>query len=159
MRRFVEEGWVNMVGGCCGTTPAHTRALARLVEGRAPRRPAPARAPVVSGIEALYPSDDNRRVIVGERANVIGSRRSNELVVEQKCEAAPEVGRAQLPGGTQAPNASPAKPGRDERTDMQRITTAVTRKGNAPLMIDSTDAVVTETALRHCQGKAIVNSI
>src|SRR5947209_15579236 len=55
MRRFAEEGWVNLVGGCCGTTPAHIRALARLVDGRPPRRPAPARAPAVSGIEALYP--------------------------------------------------------------------------------------------------------
>src|SRR5499425_2863327 len=55
MRRFVDEGWVNMVGGCCGTTPAHTRALARLVEGHAPRRPAERLAPAVSGIEAVYP--------------------------------------------------------------------------------------------------------
>src|SRR5262245_2040186 len=71
MRRFVDEGWVNLIGGCCGTTPAHTRALARLVEGRLPRRPAGSRAPAVSGVEVLYPSDDNRPVIVGERTNVI----------------------------------------------------------------------------------------
>src|SRR5215470_4073403 len=69
MRRFVDEGWVNMVGGCCGTTAAHTRALARLVDGRTPRRPTARRAPAVSGIEVLYPSDDNRAVIVGERTN------------------------------------------------------------------------------------------
>src|SRR6266481_4240371 len=96
MRRFVEEGWVNLVGGCCGTTPAHIRALARLVEGRPPRRPAPARAPAVSGIEALYPGDDNRPVIVGERTNVIGSRKFKELVVEDKFEEAAELGRAQV---------------------------------------------------------------
>src|SRR3990172_7773562 len=53
MRRFVDEGWVNLVGGCCGTTAAHTRALARLVEGRAPRRPAAARAPAGGGIEGV----------------------------------------------------------------------------------------------------------
>src|SRR5215475_897047 len=56
MRRFVDEGWVNVVGGCCGTTAAHTRALARLVEGRPPRRPAVARSAALSGIEALYPT-------------------------------------------------------------------------------------------------------
>src|SRR5438552_18474079 len=78
MHRFVHEGWVNLIGGCCGTTPAHTRALARLIEGRAPRRPPRARAAAVSGIEVLYPADDNRPVMVGERTNVIGSRRFKE---------------------------------------------------------------------------------
>ncbi|HSR25155.1 MAG TPA: homocysteine S-methyltransferase family protein, partial [Candidatus Eisenbacteria bacterium] len=71
MRRFVDEGWVNVVGGCCGTTPAHTRELARLVAGRPPRRPAADLAPAVSGVEAVYPADDVRPVIVGERTNVI----------------------------------------------------------------------------------------
>src|SRR5262245_44653210 len=159
MRRFVEEGWVNMVGGCCGTTPAHTRALARLVEGRVPRRPAPTRAPVVSGIEALYPSDDNRPVIVGERTNVIGSRRFKELVVDEKFEEAAEVGRAQVRGGGQVLDVCLANPDRDERGDMERFMTAVTRKVKVPFMIDSTDPVVIETALQRCQGKAIVNSI
>src|SRR6266536_3087984 len=59
MRRFVEEGWVNAVGGCCGTTPAHVAALARIADGHAPRRPARERAAAVSGIESLYPTDDN----------------------------------------------------------------------------------------------------
>src|SRR4030095_4925621 len=86
MARFVDERWVNMVGGCCGTTPAHIRALARLVEGRSPRRAAPSSAPAVSGIEALYPADDNRPVIVGERTNVIGSPRLEELHLGEKFE-------------------------------------------------------------------------
>src|SRR5256885_1414666 len=70
MRRFVEEGWVNAVGGCCGTTPAHITALSRIVGDHAPRRPSASRAAAVSGIEALYPADDNRPVLVGERTNV-----------------------------------------------------------------------------------------
>src|SRR6266851_3705691 len=86
MRRFVDEGWVNVVGGCCGTTPDHTRALAGLVAGRVPRVPASDRAPAVSGIESVYPSEDLRPVIVGERTNVIGSRRFKELIVEEKFE-------------------------------------------------------------------------
>ncbi|PYO57287.1 MAG: methionine synthase, partial [Candidatus Rokuibacteriota bacterium] len=159
MRRFVDEGWVNLVGGCCGTTPAHIRALARLVEGRPPRRPAPARAPAVSGIEALYPGDDNRPVIVGERTNVIGSRKFKELIVEDKFEEAAELGRAQVRSGGQVLDVCLANPDRDETADMERFMAFITRKVKVPLMIDSTDAAVLELALRQCQGKAIVNSI
>jgi 5-methyltetrahydrofolate--homocysteine methyltransferase len=159
MRRFVEEGWVNVVGGCCGTTPAHTRELARLVAGRSPRVPAAERAPAVSGIEPVYPSEDLRPVIVGERTNVIGSRRFKELVVEEKFEEASEIGRAQVRGGAQVLDVCLANPDRDEAADMDRLLEFLTRKVKAPLMIDSTDARVLELALRKCQGKALVNSI
>src|SRR6266511_2159286 len=159
MRRFADEGWVNLVGGCCGTTAAHTRALARLVEGRSPRRPATSRAPAVSGIEVLYPGDDNRPVIVGERTNVIGSRKFKELIVEDKFEEAAELGRAQVRSGGQVLDVCLANPDRDEAADMERFMAFITRKVKVPLMIDSTDAAVLELALRQCQGKAIVNSI
>jgi 5-methyltetrahydrofolate--homocysteine methyltransferase len=159
MARFIDERWVNLVGGCCGTTPAHIRALARLVEGRVPRRPAASRAPAVSGIEVLYPSDDNRPVIVGERTNVIGSRRFKELIVEGKFEEAAEVGRAQVKGGGQVLDVCLANPDRDEAADMERFMAAIGRKVKVPFMIDSTDPAVIELALAQCQGKAIVNSI
>jgi 5-methyltetrahydrofolate--homocysteine methyltransferase len=159
MRRFVDEGWVNVVGGCCGTTPDHTRALAGLVAGRAPRVPAADRPPAVSGIEPVYPSEDVRPVIVGERTNVIGSRRFKELIVEEKFEEASEIGRAQVRGGAQVLDVCLANPDRDEAADMDRFMDFVTRKVKAPLMIDSTDARVLELALRKCQGKALVNSI
>jgi 5-methyltetrahydrofolate--homocysteine methyltransferase len=159
MRRFVDESWVNVVGGCCGTTPDHTRALARLVEGRAPRRPRSERAPAVSGIEAVYPSEDVRPIIVGERTNVIGSRRFKELVVEEKFEEASEIGRAQIRGGAQVLDVCLANPDRDEAADIDRLLEFLAKKVKAPLMIDSTDARVLELALRKCQGKALVNSI
>jgi 5-methyltetrahydrofolate--homocysteine methyltransferase len=159
MRRFVEEGWVNLIGGCCGTTPAHIRALADLVRGRAPRVP-PAREPQgVSGIEPLYPTEDNRAVFVGERTNVIGSRRFKELIAAGQMEEAAEIGRAQVRGGAQVLDVCLANPDRDEAADVDAFMTHLTRKVKAPLMIDSTDAAVIELALRHCQGKAIVNSI
>src|SRR5712664_2208642 len=158
-RRFVEEGWVNAIGGCCGTTPAHIAALSRLAEGRPPRRPATTRAAAVSGIEALYPADDNRPVLVGERTNVIGSRKFKDLIVEDKFEEGSEVGRGQVKGGAQVLDICLANPDRDEHVDMDRFMDRVTRKVKVPLMIDSTDAVVIESALRACQGKAIVNSI
>src|SRR6266536_2835690 len=158
-RRFVEEGWVNAIGGCCGTTPAHIAALSRLVYGRPPRRPATTRAAAVSGIEALYPTDDNRPILVGERTNVIGSRRFKDLIVEEKFEEGAEIGLAQVKGGAQVLDACLANPDRDEHADMDRFMDQVTRKVKVPLMIDSTDAAVIESALRACQGKAIVNSI
>ena len=159
MRRFVQEGWVNAIGGCCGTTPAHIAALARIAEGQPIRRPATTRAAAVSGIEALYPTEDNRPVLVGERTNVIGSRRFKDLIVEEKFEEGAEIGRAQVKGGAQVLDACLANPDRDEHADMDRFMAQVTRKVKVPLMIDSTDAVVIESALRACQGKAIVNSI
>src|SRR6266849_3474784 len=163
MRRFVEEGWVNAIGGCCGTTPAHIAALSRVIRdhggGHAPRRPAASRAAAVSGIEALYPADDNRPVLVGERTNVIGSRKFKGLIVEDKFEQGSEVGRGQVKGGAQVLDICLANPDRDETADMDRFMEQITRKVKVPLMIDSTDAVVIERALRVCQGKAIVNSI
>ncbi len=159
LRRFVEEAWVNLVGGCCGTTPAHIRAIADMVRGRAPRRPSDRSPVAVSGIEVLYPGDDNRPLFVGERTNVIGSRRFKDLVTAERFEEAAEVGRAQVRAGAQVLDVCLANPDRDEAADMDRFMTQLTRRVKVPLMIDSTDARVIELALRHCQGKAIVNSI
>ena len=159
MKRFVDEGWVNFVGGCCGTTPAHIRALKALVSGRPPRVPAAREPQAVSGIEVFYPADDNRPLFVGERTNVIGSRRFKELIVADQFEEAAEIGRAQVRNGAQILDVCLANPDRDESGDTDRFMTQITRKVKVPLMIDSTDARVLEAALRHCQGKSIVNSI
>ena len=159
MKRFVDEGWVNFVGGCCGTTPAHIRALKALVSGRPPRVRAAREPQAVSGIEVFYPADDNRPLFVGERTNVIGSRRFKELIVADQFEEAAEIGRAQVRNGAQILDVCLANPDRDEAGDTDRFMTQITRKVKVPLMIDSTDARVLEAALRHCQGKSIVNSI
>src|SRR5499425_258948 len=140
MRRFVDEGWVNAIGGCCGTTPAHIRALAQIARGHAPRRPASSRAAAVSGIEAFYPADDNRPLLVGERTNVIGSRKFKDLIVADRFEEAAEVGRAQVKGGAQVVDVCLANPDRDELRDMDRFMAHETRMVKVPLMIDSTDA-------------------
>ena len=159
MKRFVDERWVNMIGGCCGTTPAHIKALRELVRGRSPRVP-PAQEPLaVSGVEVLYPTEDNRPIFVGERTNVIGSRRFKELIVNGQIEEAAEIGRAQVRASAQVLDVCLANPDRDEAVDMEQFMTTLTRKVKVPLMIDSTDAAVIELALKLCQGKAIVNSI
>src|SRR5438034_7343589 len=159
MRRFVDERWVNVVGGCCGTTPEHIRALAAMVRRQRPRVTAGVEPQAVSGIEVLYPADDNRPIFVGERTNVIGSRRFKELIVAGQVEEAAEIGRAQVKNTAHVLDVCLANPDRDEAADMDRFMAALTRKVKVPLMIDSTDAAVIELALRHCQGKAIVNSI
>ncbi len=153
LRRFLDEGWVNLVGGCCGTTPAHIAAIAALARGRRPRVPPTALAPAVSGVEALAPTDDNRPLFVGERTNVIGSRKFKDLVVAERFDDAAEVGRAQVKAGAQVLDVCLANPDRDESTDMDRFMVELTRRVKVPLMIDSTDAAVIELALRRGAGR------
>src|SRR5438128_8839275 len=159
LTRFGYEGWGNFSCGCCATSPAHIPALKAFARARPPRVRAAREAQAVSGIEVFYPADDNRPLFVGERTNVIGSRRFKELVVAEQFEEAAEIGRAQVKNGAQVLDVCLANPDRDETADMDRFMTHVTRKVKVPLMIDSTDAAVIEAALRHCQGKSIVNSI
>ncbi|HEV8615820.1 MAG TPA: methionine synthase [Methylomirabilota bacterium] len=159
LKRFLAEGWVNLVGGCCGTTPAHIHAIAEIARAATPRVPASAEPVAVSGVEVLSPTEDNRPIFVGERTNVIGSRRFKTLIVGERFEDAAEIGRAQVKASAQVLDVCLANPDRDEKTDMERFMRELTRRVKVPLMIDSTDAEVIELALRHCQGKAIVNSI
>ena len=159
VERFCAEGWVNIIGGCCGTTAEHIRLLADVARRHRPRTAAPIRRSVVSGIEVLSIDDDRRPVIVGERTNVIGSRKFKELVVGGDLDQAAEVGRRQVRGGAQVLDVCLANPDRDEHADVVAFLDVLTRKVKAPLMIDSTDARVIEDALERCQGKAIVNSI
>ncbi|MGC9329039.1 MAG: dihydropteroate synthase, partial [Candidatus Hinthialibacter sp.] len=156
---FIQAGWVNILGGCCGTTPEHISAIARTAEGKTPRRPVNQARWHVSGIDYLELTDDNRPVIVGERTNVIGSRMFKRLVSEEKYEEASEIGRRQVRTGAQIVDVCLANPDRDEKTDMDRFLAVLMKKIKAPLMIDSTDRGVIELALQYSQGKAIINSI
>src|SRR5437667_647823 len=159
VERFLAEGWVNVIGGCCGTTAEHVRALVELASRYRPRTAAPVRRTVVSGIEVLPIEDDRRPVIVGERTNVIGSRKFKELVIGGDLDQAAEIGRRQVRGGAQVLDVCLANPDREELADMTAFLDVLTRKVKVPLMLDSTDANVFELALERCQGKAILNSI
>jgi 5-methyltetrahydrofolate--homocysteine methyltransferase len=157
--RFLDEGWLNLVGGCCGTTAAHVAALAALVAGRPPRPIPHHQRAFVSGIEAVELVPDNRPLLVGERTNVLGSRRFKELVAAGDFEAAAEIGRAQVRGGAQVIDVCLQDPDRDELCDMERLLGKLVKLVKAPLMLDSTDHRVLERALEWCQGKSILNSI
>jgi 5-methyltetrahydrofolate--homocysteine methyltransferase len=157
--RFLDAGWLNLVGGCCGTTAAHVTTLARLVQGRKPRAVPRHRRSLVSGLEAAELTEANRPVLVGERTNVLGSRKFKGLIQAGAHEAAAEVGRAQVKAGGQILDVCLQDPDRDETADMEGFLDRLIRLVKVPLMIDSTDAAVMERALTYCQGKSILNSI
>lgn len=159
LSRFVNEGWLNIVGGCCGTTPAHIAAIARMVAGRPPRRPVTTRRRVVSGIETLVIENDARPLLVGERTNVIGSRKFKNMIVAEKFEEGAEIARDQVKKGAQVVDICVANPDRDEASDMTRILDFLPRKVRTPIMIDSTDPRVLELSLQRLQGKCLFNSI
>lgn len=156
---FAEQGWLNIAGGCCGTTPDHIRALAQALKDKKPRTPKQQPLTGVSGIEPLFLEADNRPVLVGERTNVIGSRKFRELIQQGKVEEASEIARRQVKGGAQIIDVCLADPDRDEEADMKQFLSFVVNKVKVPLMIDSTDPKVIEAALKQCQGKAVINSI
>jgi 5-methyltetrahydrofolate--homocysteine methyltransferase len=159
MGRFIQQGLVDIVGGCCGTTPAHVRALAAAAAGHRPRRQPEHRKTLVSGIEMLEVNEDNRPVIVGERTNVLGSRKFKRLVAAGEFEAAAEIARLQVKNGAQVIDVCLQDPDRDETADANAFLERATRMVKVPFMLDSTDANVLELGLEWSQGKSIVNSI
>ncbi len=159
LERFVDAGWLNMLGGCCGTTPAHIALLSQMLEGKPPRRPPTTTRSVVSGLEPLVIDEDKRPVLVGERTNVIGSRKFKRLIRDGAFEEGAEIGRRQVRGGAHIVDVCLADPDREERGDMTAFLDMLVRKIKVPLMIDSTDTQVIEAALERSQGKAIINSI
>ncbi|MFP8782508.1 methionine synthase [Planococcus plakortidis] len=160
LRGFAEKGWLNVVGGCCGTTPAHIKAVREAVDGLAPReRNEKSHGHAVSGIEVLEYDESMRPLFVGERTNVIGSRKFKRLIIEGKFEEAAEIARAQVKNGAHVIDICLANPDRDELEDMAAFMQEVVKKVKVPLVIDSTDEDVIEASLKFSQGKAIINSI
>lgn len=159
LRRFGEAGWLNLIGGCCGTTAPHIRKLAELAPALKPHVPNPPRVSTLSGIEYLEVTDEKRPLLVGERSNVIGSRKFKELIVAKKFEEASEIARAQVKNGAQVIDICLANPDQDELADMEEFLKKVIHKVKVPLMIDSTDEKVVEMSLAYCQGKSIINSV
>jgi 5-methyltetrahydrofolate--homocysteine methyltransferase len=160
LERFAANGWLNIVGGCCGTTPAHIRAIARMVEGRAPRRaPEPSRRAFYSGIELVEAEDSTRPLLVGERTNVIGSRLFKDLVAREAWEESSEIARRQVRNGAQIVDVCLQSSDRDELEDVPPFYERLIRKIKAPVMIDTTDPRALELALTYCQGKSIINSV
>jgi 5-methyltetrahydrofolate--homocysteine methyltransferase len=160
LERFIRNGWLNLVGGCCGTTPAHIRAIAQMAEGKQPRHaPAAKHRAYYAGIDLVEAEESNRPLIVGERTNVIGSRLFKNLVAEEKWEEATDIARRQVRNGAHIIDVCLQSTDRDELGDIQPFYEKLTRKIKAPVMIDTTDPKAVELSLTYCQGKSIINSI
>jgi 5-methyltetrahydrofolate--homocysteine methyltransferase len=158
--RFVERGWLNIVGGCCGTTEKHIRAIAQMAQGKAPRHPGrPSHRVVYSGIDVIEAEESTRPLIVGERTNVIGSREFKKLVAAEQWEEATEIARRQVKSGAHIVDVCLQSTDRDEIKDIPPFYDQLIRKIKAPIMIDTTDARAVELSLTYCQGKSIINSI
>jgi 5-methyltetrahydrofolate--homocysteine methyltransferase len=160
LEKFADHGWLNFVGGCCGTTPDHIRAIAQMVQGKKPRvtLQAPLRT-YFSGIDFVEAEDSNRPLLVGERTNVIGSRLFKRMIAEEKFEEATEIARRQVRNGAHIVDVCLQSSDREEINDIPRFYDLLIRKIKAPLMIDTTDPKAVELSLTYSQGKAIVNSV
>ncbi len=163
MERFLAQGWVNIIGGCCGTTPEHIRVFADAAARHAPRR-LPARNPHArfAGLEPLTLRTPGTFINVGERTNVSGSRRFARLVREGDFDAALAVARDQVEGGALMLDVNMDEGLLDSVRAMATFLDLIASEpdiARVPVMLDSSDFRVLEEGLKHLQGKGVVNSI
>jgi 5-methyltetrahydrofolate--homocysteine methyltransferase len=160
---FARNGWVNIVGGCCGTTPEWIAAIGRAVEGVKPRRvPDLPGWSYFSGTEVLTVRPETNFVMVGERTNITGSRKFARLIREGNFEAAVAVAREQVEGGANVLDVNMDADLIDSEEAMTRFLRLIANEGDLqriPIMIDSSKWSVIEAGLKCLQGKGIVNSI
>jgi 5-methyltetrahydrofolate--homocysteine methyltransferase len=164
LREFAEAGLVNLVGGCCGTTPDHIRAITAAVEGLAPRPlpDAPERFTRYSGLETVTLRPDSNFQMVGERTNVTGSARFRRLIKSGDFAQAADVALDQVRGGANIIDVNMDEGMLDSEAAMTRFLNLIATEpeiARLPVMIDSSRWSVIEAALKCVQGKAIVNSI
>jgi 5-methyltetrahydrofolate--homocysteine methyltransferase len=160
---FADAGLVNLVGGCCGTTPAHIAEIARVVEGKAQRViPEIAVATRLSGLEPLNITEDSLFVNIGERTNITGSARFRNLIKAEDYDTALTVALQQVEVGAQVIDINMDEGMIDGIAAMDRFTKLIASEpdiSRVPVMIDSSKWEVIEAGLKNVQGKPIVNSI
>ncbi len=160
---FAEAGLVNMVGGCCGTTPAHIADIAKVVEGKTPREvPTIEVATRLAGLEPLNITDESLFVNIGERTNITGSARFRNLIKAEDYDTALSVALQQVEVGAQVIDINMDEGMIDGVAAMDRFTKLIAAEpdiSRVPVMIDSSKFEVIETGLKNVQGKPIVNSI
>ncbi|HQE27602.1 MAG TPA: homocysteine S-methyltransferase family protein, partial [Phycisphaerae bacterium] len=153
---FVEQDGVNIVGGCCGTTPDHIAALVKAVGGRAPKQREPRFEPSVSSLYQAVPiRQDNSFLIVGERTNANGSKKFRELLAAEDVDGMVRMAKEQVKAGSHMIDVCAAYVGRDEVSDMRRIIARFATEVPVPLMIDSTETPVIEESLKLAGGKCM----
>jgi 5-methyltetrahydrofolate--homocysteine methyltransferase len=163
LRDFASNGWLNIAGGCCGTTPAHIKAIAAAVRGLKPHALSKQeRYTRFSGLEPLVLRPDSRFVNIGERTNVTGSPKFAKLILGGEYEAALTVARQQVENGAQIIDINMDEAMLDSEQAMTRFLNYIAAEpdiARVPIMIDSSNWKVLEAGLKCIQGKGIVNSI
>jgi 5-methyltetrahydrofolate--homocysteine methyltransferase len=160
---WADAGFINIAGGCCGTTPEHIHAISLALEGAKPRAiPDLDRKTRLSGLEPLDIGEDSLFVNVGERANVTGSRVFARMILEGRFEDAVQVARQQVENGAQIIDVNMDEAMLDSQAAMQRFLNLISSEpdiARVPVMIDSSKWTVIEAGLKCLQGKGVVNSI
>ena len=163
LKEWAQNGWLNIVGGCCGTTPDHIRVLAESVKNCAPRELSkPEQWLRLSGMEALTVRPDSNFVNVGERTNVTGSPRFAKLIKNEQFEDALAVARQQVENGAQIIDVNMDEGMLDSEAAMTQFLNLIASEpdiSRVPIMIDSSKWSVIEAGLKCIQGKGVVNSI
>ena len=163
IKEFAESGLVNLVGGCCGTTPDHIKAIAEAVDGIEPRKtPKLDSLTKLSGLEPITIRPESNFVNVGERTNVTGSARFQRLIKEDNYEEALSVARQQIENGAQVIDVNMDEGLLDSEKAMELFLRMIASEpdiAKVPVMVDSSKWSVLERGLKNLQGKGIVNSI
>src|SRR5579863_623092 len=163
LREWVANGWLNIVGGCCGTTPDHIRAIAQSVRDFTPRvLPIIPEQTRLSGLDALTIRPDSNFTMIGERTNVTGSKKFARLVLAEDYERATAVARDQVTGGANILDINMDEAlldGEKAMSKFVRLISAEPEVARIPFMIDSSKFSVIESGLKWTQGKPVVNSI
>ncbi|MFN5235083.1 MAG: methionine synthase, partial [Burkholderiaceae bacterium] len=163
LKEFADSGFVNIAGGCCGTTPDHIREIANTVASIAPRKvPTHIHQMRLSGLESFTIDDDSLFVNVGERTNVTGSKAFARMILNEQYEEALAVARQQVENGAQVIDVNMDEAMLDSVAAMSRFLNLIASEpdiARVPIMIDSSKWSVLEAGLKCVQGKAIVNSI
>jgi len=163
LKEFADNGFVNIAGGCCGTTPDHIKAIANQLENVRPRKlPTQEVFTRLAGLEPLSIKEDTLFINVGERTNVTGSKAFARLIIEEKFEEAVSVARQQVENGAQVIDINMDEGMLDSLNAMKYFLNLIASEpdiARIPIMIDSSKWEVIEAGLKCVQGKAIVNSI
>ncbi|MGA8101602.1 MAG: methionine synthase, partial [Candidatus Acidiferrales bacterium] len=163
LRDFAQNGWLNIVGGCCGTTPDHIRAIAEAVRGLPPHvLSTPERYTRLSGLEPMVMRPDSNFVNVGERTNVTGSPKFSKLILNGQYEEALAIAKQQVDGGAQIIDVNMDEAMLDSEQAMTTFLHYIASEpdiARVPVMVDSSKWTVLEAGLKCLQGKGIVNSI
>jgi 5-methyltetrahydrofolate--homocysteine methyltransferase len=158
--RFTRDDGVAVVGGCCGTSPDHIRAVVERMRGRKPKHRTPEFTPSVTSLYTSVALKQDADVLaIGERTNANGSRQFKQLLDKEDWDGITTMGKAQVKGGSHAVDVCTAFVGRDEVRDMTEVITRFRGAVNAPLVLDSTESPVLEASLKLIGAKSIINSI